>query len=509
MSTMRMLLVAVLLACLIVPSESFADSDEASMFTQARNHYKENSYYFASTWLERILKKYPSTSQREEVLLMLAKCYASTSREEKAVRTLKTLLKDFPKASDKLEPGLLKMVQDQSQQPPQLAEPEPVPPAAEKAAAEKAAAEKAAAEKAAAEKAAAEKAAAEKAAAEKAAAEKAAAEKSMAEKLSADRVAAQRVAAEQAVAGKTADGQVGGAKIPIARPTTIEEAVAERTAAIKAAVEKAAIEKAATEKAAAENAAAEKAAAEKAAAEKAAAEKAAAEKAAADKAAADKAAADKAAVQKAASEKAPAKKTAAAKSKKLADKKPAVDKAATQAPAPPSPAVSTPSQPQVASAGAASATGAYTLDFGTFVLKSEMFGIKKKIKSAGMKPVVAPGPKKKEQMSRIHAGEYTEHQAAEKMMEKLRKAKADNFMLQDKSGKFNVYAGSYFDKVGAVDEQLRLAGFGITTELRPTAVEVSTFSLTAGSFKSEKDAARKGAELEKLGVKPTVVQRPK
>ncbi|QXE87955.1 tetratricopeptide repeat protein [Geomonas nitrogeniifigens] len=484
MSTMRMLLVAVLLACLIVPSASFADSDEASMFTQARNHYKENSYYFASTWLERILKKYPSTSQREEVLLMLAKCYASTSREEKAVRTLKTLLKDFPKASDKLEPGLLKMVQDQSQQPPQLAEPEPVPPAAEKAAAEKAAAEKAAAEKA--------------------AAEKAAAEKSMAEKLSADRVAAQRVAAEQAVAGKTADGQVGGAKIPVARPTTIEEAVAERTAAIKAAVEKAAIEKAATEKAAAENAAAEKAAAEKAAAEKAAAEKAAAEKAAADKAAADKAA-----VQKAASKKAPAKKTAAAKSKKLADKKPAVDKAATQAPAPPSPAVSTPSQPQVASAGAASATGAYTLDFGTFVLKSEMFGIKKKIKSAGMKPVVAPGPKKKEQMSRIHAGEYTEHQAAEKMMEKLRKAKADNFMLQDKSGKFNVYAGSYFDKVGAVDEQLRLAGFGITTELRPTAVEVSTFSLTAGSFKSEKDAARKGAELEKLGVKPTVVQRPK
>ncbi|MBU5636902.1 tetratricopeptide repeat protein [Geomonas sp. Red69] len=474
MSTMRMLLVAVLLACLIVPSASFADSDEASMFTQARNHYKENSYYFASTWLERILKKYPSTSQREEVLLMLAKCYASTSREEKAVRTLKTLLKDFPKASDKLEPGLLKMVQDQSQPPPQLAEPEPVPPAAEKAAAEKVAAEKVAAEKV--------------------AAEKVAAEKSMAEKLSADRVAAQRVAAEQAVAGQTADGQVGGAKIPVARPTTIEEAVAERTAAIKAAVEKAAIEKAATEKAAAE---------------KAAAENAAAEKAAADKAAADKAAVQKAAVQKAASKKAPAKKTAAAKSKKLADKKPAVDKAVTQAPAPPSPAVSTPSQPQVASAGAASATGAYTLDFGTFVLKSEMFGIKKKIKSAGMKPVVAPGPKKKEQMSRIHAGEYTEHQAAEKMMEKLRKAKADNFMLQDKSGKFNVYAGSYFDKVGAVDEQLRLAGFGITTELRPTAVEVSTFSLTAGSFKSEKDAARKGAELEKLGVKPTVVQRPK
>ncbi|MBJ6752549.1 SPOR domain-containing protein, partial [Geomonas anaerohicana] len=220
-----------------------------------------------------------------------------------------------------------------------------------------------------------------------------------------------------------------------------------------------------------------------------------------DKAAAKKAAEEKAAAKKAAAEKAAADKAAAKAAVKTADAT-----ASATAPAA-APVVAAQPQPQ-AVASVASADG-YTLDFGTFVLKSEMAQIKKKIKNAGMKPVVAPGPKRKEQMSRIHVGEYPDQQSAEKMLQKLRKAKTENFILQDKSGKFNVYAGSYFDKVGAVDEQLRLARFGITTELRPIVVQVPTFSLTAGSFKSEEDAARKVAELEKLGVKPTVVQRSK
>lgn len=171
---------------------------------------------------------------------------------------------------------------------------------------------------------------------------------------------------------------------------------------------------------------------------------------------------------------------------------------------------SIPSEPvlQSAPASAAAAGTIYTLEFGTYVLKSKMVEIKKKIKSAGLKPVVEPGPKKKEQMSRIHVGEYADQKAAEKMLQKLRKAKAEQFLLQDKTGKFNVYAGSYFDKLGAVDEQLRLAGFGITTELKQISVQVPTFVLTAGSFKSQEAATQKGAELERLGVKPTVVQRP-
>ena len=99
MSKVRILFLAAVLACLIVPSASFAASDEAAIFTQGKKHYQDKSYYFASTWLERVLNKYPTTQKREEVLLMLARCYAGTSREEKAVRTLNTLLKDFPQAA--------------------------------------------------------------------------------------------------------------------------------------------------------------------------------------------------------------------------------------------------------------------------------------------------------------------------------------------------------------------------------------------------------------------------
>jgi cell division protein FtsN len=163
----------------------------------------------------------------------------------------------------------------------------------------------------------------------------------------------------------------------------------------------------------------------------------------------------------------------------------------------------------VAVAGPESAVAAYTLDFGTFVLKRDMIEIKKKIRKAGMVPVVVPGPKKKEHMSRIHVAEYTEKKAADHMIQKLRKAKGDCFILQDRRGKFNLYAGSYFDKSSAIEEQVRLARFGITTELRQLSVQVPTLQLSAGSFESEEAAARSAGELERAGVKAVVVPRPR
>lgn len=469
MSTVRTLLVAVVLACLIIPSASFAESDEASMFAQARSHFQESNYYFASTWLERILKKFPATPQREEVLMMLAKSYAATSRDEKAIRTLKTLLKDFPKAAGKLEPGLLKLVQEPAEQAPQLAEPAQ-PAAASVPAAETAPVTAAAPPPT-------------SVAAEQAAADKTAADKEIAEKVAAHRVAAQRVAAETAAA---------------------EKAAAEKAAARKESVEKAVAREESVEKATADRAAAIKAAVEKAAAEKAAA--------VADKPAAEAPAepAKAAAVSEPAVKPAPTPVEAAPVVVAAPSAAPPAPIAApAEVPEPPKLA-SIPSEPvlQSAPASAAAVGTIYTLEFGTFVLKSEMVEINKKIKRAGMKPVVEPGPRKKQQMSRIHVGEYADQKSAEKMLQKLRKAKAEQFILQDKTGKFTVYAGSYFDKLGAVDEQLRLAGFGITTELRQISVQVPTFVLTAGSFKSQEAAAQKGAELERLGVKPTVVQRP-
>ena len=70
MSILRRLLLISLLALSLCPNLSYAQTDEAEMLEQARKQYQTGNYYFASTWMERILKEYPATPQREELLLM-------------------------------------------------------------------------------------------------------------------------------------------------------------------------------------------------------------------------------------------------------------------------------------------------------------------------------------------------------------------------------------------------------------------------------------------------------
>lgn len=111
MNTLRRLILTSLLVVFLCPFASYAKSDEASMLEIARQQYQTGSYYFATTWLERILKSYPATTQREEVLVMMSKSYASTNREKKAAQALLTLLKDYPNAAATLDPELLKLVE--------------------------------------------------------------------------------------------------------------------------------------------------------------------------------------------------------------------------------------------------------------------------------------------------------------------------------------------------------------------------------------------------------------
>jgi hypothetical protein len=110
MNTLRRVVLTIVLFLFLCPVSSYAKTEEGRMLTQAREQYQAGNYYFASTWMERLLKEYPTTSQRQEVLLLLAKSYASTGRDAKAVATLRELLKDFPKAAETLDPKLLKLV---------------------------------------------------------------------------------------------------------------------------------------------------------------------------------------------------------------------------------------------------------------------------------------------------------------------------------------------------------------------------------------------------------------
>ena len=108
MSTLRKLMLTSLLVLFLCPLVSYAQTNETTMLKQAREQYLTGNYYFATTWMERILKEYPSTSKREEILVLLLKAYASTGRDAKAAQTLDTLVKQNPKAVDTLDPNILK-----------------------------------------------------------------------------------------------------------------------------------------------------------------------------------------------------------------------------------------------------------------------------------------------------------------------------------------------------------------------------------------------------------------
>jgi outer membrane protein TolC len=152
-------------------------------------------------------------------------------------------------------------------------------------------------------------------------------------------------------------------------------------------------------------------------------------------------------------------------------------------------------------------TAVFTLEIGEFKGKSALAEAKKKIRKAGLLPVVTPGAKKSTPVIRLYLAEAPNQAAAKKELDRLRAAKADSFVLRDANQKLQVYAGSYFDQQGAQREQQRLAALGIKVGLKPTAVLVPTYLLTAGSFRTQQAAEEKASALEKLGVKAVVKQQ--
>ncbi len=392
MFKIRMLLVSVLLSVFCCPLLSHAQLDEAEMMATAKGHYQEGGYYYASTWLERILRNWPQTAQREEILLMMAKSYAATGREDKAARVVKTLMRDYPQAAAKLDPETLKLAEQQ--EPYDLASVQPdaagqgVPDAARRDA---------------------------------------------------------PVEPAEPAAVKVQDE--ASAPVPAEAPKKAE--------GVKPAVAKVA---AATVSEVAQPAVAE------------AAKPAVAE----------------------------------------------VAKPAAAAVAKPAPASAAPVTISVdASKGAetetacrdnsATAPGSYAVEVGEFVGKNALIRGKRAVEKAGLVPVVGAGGQRVEAMLRILVGEYSGEAAAKKMLNKLRRAGAEHFMLKGKEGTFRVYAGSYFEHQAALDEQKRLLGKGIDSELREATVPVSTYVINAGCFPTEEAAKGKLAELERLGVKGKVL----
>lgn len=429
MLNIRMLAVWMLLSVFCCPLMSHAQPDEAAMLATAKGHFQDGGYYYASTWLERILRNSPKTAQREEILVMLAKSYAATGREEKAARAVRTLLKDYPQAAAKLDQDMLKLAQESYAETPPLA--------ASQAAEASAPAPVASAVPA------------------------ASATAQLTEAVtppSAGAIKAPVAVAVTAPAQSAASGQA----IPDVAKQNVAPAAATVPDEVKAPVKAEAPVKA-----------------------------------------------DVAA---------PA--VAIAATPGVAETaKPAVALVATPAVVQVAVAPSAPASPVVVPVDAlnagetetacrdnsATVPGTYAIELGEFIGKNSLVRAKKAVKKAGLVPVVAQGRQKVAVMLRILMGEYHDEAAAKKMLNKLRKAGAECFMLKDKGRTFRVYAGSYFEHQAALDEQKRLLAQGLDSELREATVTVSTYLIDAGCFPTDQAAKGKLAELERLGLKGKVL----
>lgn len=152
------------------------------------------------------------------------------------------------------------------------------------------------------------------------------------------------------------------------------------------------------------------------------------------------------------------------------------------------------------------ATHRYTLTIGEYGVKSAMADAVKRIKRAGLAPLVKRGPTKTEAMIRLYVADYPDQKSALLEIGRLRRLNVNGFIMTGKEGKFIVYAGSHRSQKQAGIEQERLAALGVKTVLKDASVHRAAFLLTAGSFATREAAVEYASKLEKQGLKATITE---
>ena len=111
---LRILVPGTLLLILLSPLYLHAQTSEEEMMKLASQHFADGKYYFASTWLERLLKQNPATGHRREALLLLVKSCFLTERDEKSARYRDVLLQEYPQEGIPLDADLRRLAQMRS-----------------------------------------------------------------------------------------------------------------------------------------------------------------------------------------------------------------------------------------------------------------------------------------------------------------------------------------------------------------------------------------------------------
>lgn len=156
----------------------------------------------------------------------------------------------------------------------------------------------------------------------------------------------------------------------------------------------------------------------------------------------------------------------------------------------------------VSGGGAAIKKGeGYGLLIGTYVLRSTLKSDKSRLEKAGLHPSISKGTKKTHPMNRLVVAESDSYEKAQSELERVKKASKDAFILKE-NGRFVVYAGSYYQKERAADEQERLRAQGFAPILKRTVAPVASWRLVLEGLPTREAAQEESARLRRLGFKP-------
>jgi cell division septation protein DedD len=143
----------------------------------------------------------------------------------------------------------------------------------------------------------------------------------------------------------------------------------------------------------------------------------------------------------------------------------------------------------------------YGILIGTYVLQSTLNSDKSRLEKAGLHPSISKGTKKTHPMNRLVVAESDSYEKAQSELERVKKASKGAFILKE-NGRFVVYAGSYYQKERAADEQERLRAQGFAPILKQTAAPVASWKLVLEGFPTREAAQEESARLRRLGFKP-------
>ncbi|MDD2897968.1 MAG: SPOR domain-containing protein [Desulfuromonadaceae bacterium] len=85
-----------LLSFLVAFFSPCVSAEDNSQLEKGKFYFQSGQYYFATTWLERFIRSYPTSVHRKEALIMISRAYALSDRDEKSARYQEILAREFP-----------------------------------------------------------------------------------------------------------------------------------------------------------------------------------------------------------------------------------------------------------------------------------------------------------------------------------------------------------------------------------------------------------------------------